>query len=404
MLRKIVRSYYKLRYMPRNLFVTLAGIMGEVVVIRRHLVELGRPDRALGTETEIASFCDDATRLLMDLSTKLAASTARAEGLERALSRSGERLSRMEGALSGLHAAVSSLDAAGGQMRSELHALVEAEGRGRHVQLARLDHLVRMADQQALLSPASSWGPEASARVQRILAALNPVSVVGVAKLRVGRDHDGGYVMLDDFRGIGCAVSAGIADDVSWDIDLADRAIQVLQFDPTVAGPPVAHANFSFEPLRLAAADQPDALSLEGALSRSAQGGGDALLKMDIEGSEWDVLDAASEDTLSRCRQIVCEFHDLDRLCEPSFGDRAERVFGKLSRTHFVHHVHGNNCASFANVANVAIPQTLEVSFALRSAYQVAATQDVFPTELDRPNQPGRADLYLGRFQFGQVA
>jgi len=128
------------------------------------------------------------------------------------------------------------------------------------------------------------------------------------------------------------------------------------------------------------------------------------LLKIDIEGDEWAVFRAVSELTLSRFKQIVCEFHNLEKLGELEFGEIAREVFGKLASTHFVYHVHGNNCANFVNVGNVIVPQSLEVSFALRSAYGVAKGAELFPTPLDYSNQPGRADLYLGHFCFADTA
>ena len=128
------------------------------------------------------------------------------------------------------------------------------------------------------------------------------------------------------------------------------------------------------------------------------------VLKIDIEGDEWPVFLTTSERTMAHFKQIVCEFHNLERLCEQEFGDRAYAVFAKLARTHFVHHVHGNNCANFANVGNVIVPESLEVSFGLRSAYNTQACLETFPTPLDCPNEPGRADLFLSYFQFDDAS
>jgi hypothetical protein len=121
---------------------------------------------------------------------------------------------------------------------------------------------------------------------------------------------------------------------------------------------------------------------------------------MDIEGAEWEIYIGLADDELRRFKQIVCEFHELDRLADQGFADRARRAFEKLAGTHFVCHVHGNNCANFANVGNVPVPQSLEVTFASRAHYTPEPTAEIFPTSLDRPNQPERADLYLGHFRF----
>lgn len=44
---------------------------------------------------------------------------------------------------------------------------------------------------------------------------MEPYELVGFEKIRVGRNNDGGYVMVDDFDGIEAAYSIGINDDVS---------------------------------------------------------------------------------------------------------------------------------------------------------------------------------------------
>src|SRR5476651_2191886 len=74
----------------------------------------------------------------------------------------------------------------------------------------------------------------------KLLRLLAPERAEGVAKIRVGGRHDGGYVMLDDFRGIEGAYSLGIGPDVGWDLALAERGVPVWQYDPTVSGPPVS--------------------------------------------------------------------------------------------------------------------------------------------------------------------
>ena len=269
-------------------------------------------------------------------------------------------------------------------------------------QAERIETLNTAVLHQKLILPSWKWTPEAAERVRSMLALLSPVAVPDVTKVRLGRDHDGGYVMLDDLAGIATALSLGIADDISWDLDIAARGVRVLQFDPTVSAPPEAHPRLHFEPLLVASHDCVGEISLSTiVLTRAGPPDAPLLLKMDIEGSEWEVFEATDGLILSRFKQIVCEFHTLDRLGEEEFGNRAEAVFKKLAATYFVYHVHGNNCANFASVANIAVPQSLEVSFALRSAYHTTRNTDVFPTSLDHPNQPGRADLYLGEFRFG---
>jgi FkbM family methyltransferase len=51
------------------------------------------------------------------------------------------------------------------------------------------------------------------------------------------------------------------------------------------------------------------------------------LLKMDIEGAEYDILDGASTAVLSRIRNIVFEYHEIERGWE-----RLENVKQRLSK------------------------------------------------------------------------
>lgn len=60
----------------------------------------------------------------------------------------------------------------------------------------------------------------------------------GSGFVRIGRKNDGGYVMFDDFESRKYAYSIGIADDVSWDRDIASRGLDVYMYDHTIQGLP----------------------------------------------------------------------------------------------------------------------------------------------------------------------
>jgi hypothetical protein len=124
------------------------------------------------------------------------------------------------------------------------------------------------------------------------------------------------------------------------------------------------------------------------------------ILKIDIEGSEWDVFDAASEAELGRFSQIIGEFHDFDKVLDRRWCERAQRVLAKLRAQFDVVHVHGNNYGTYEVIANVPIPSVFELSFANRSMYRSVETDEVFPTALDQPNHPDRTDIFLGMMRF----
>ena len=235
------------------------------------------------------------------------------------------------------------------------------------------------------------------------LQLISPVHALDIAKRRVGSAEDGGYVMLDDLDGIGVCYSLGVGQDVSWDRALAERGAQIYQYDNTIEAVPEQHPNFhhfrigiTHDPALAPDLKRIDALLAEnGHLDRA-----DMILKIDIEGHEWDVLDALDPAIFTRFRQIVGEFHGLKLLHVDSFRERADRVFAKLRRTHEVVHVHGNNFAGIALVAGIPVADCIELSFASRKHYRFAPSSEIFPGPLDSPNNINLPDLFLGSFQY----
>jgi hypothetical protein len=75
-----------------------------------------------------------------------------------------------------------------------------------------------------------------------IMGRLEPMRAPEHRKIRVGKECDGGSVMLDDFTGIVAAYSIGISDEVSRDLDIAQRGIEVFQYDHTIPSAPLRHA------------------------------------------------------------------------------------------------------------------------------------------------------------------
>ena len=284
----------------------------------------------------------------------------------------------------------------------QLHRQTERRLAGPDRSLADLGRSTtsRVDQQQRLILKISS-SDEAQAQFLKLARFFSPRAAVGHRKVRLGRQNDGGYVMLEDFEGVGAAFSFGIGDDSSWDLDVANRGIATYQFDHTIASAPASHPNLHFYSRKILPKPHEDGETIAGLLERHGGGpGARNLLKMDIEGDEWPILEHAELDHLQRFTQIVCEFHNFSHAAHPSWCARATAVMDKLSQAFQVVHVHGNNTLSLVCIGNVPFPEVLEVTLANRECYQFEDTDQSFPTLLDQPNSIGSADLYLGRFKF----
>lgn len=211
---------------------------------------------------------------------------------------------------------------------------------------------------------------------------------------RIGARHDGGYVMIDDFKEKDTAYSIGIASEISWDMDMAHRGMQVYCFDHTIQKLPAENKNLHFFKLGLCGRtnlsqglhtlDTMLALNHHEEKSRM-------ILKIDIEGAEWDFLQRVPCETLSRFSQITMELHHL------TDADSHESILSgleKINRTHQPVWVHANSAGGVFESGDLQMPELLEVTFANRNEYTLIPSDYDCPTELDFPNT-GEKDIRL---------
>lgn len=247
----------------------------------------------------------------------------------------------------------------------------------------------------------SSSSVETQKKIIEFLSYLQPESINSAKKIRIGSVGDGGYVQLDEFSGVTLALSFGINDNDSWDLEIASRGMPVWQFDYTIEKSPSSHPLLKFQKKKVAGSPGEGLITLQELItSHEAASDPNILLKIDIEGSEWEVFDNCPEHKLSQIRQILCEFHGLSRLDDVGFYNLAHRVVSKLHRNFVPYHVHGNNNSRVVNLANITFPDVLEISYANRSLYTSSPSNVIFPTNLDYANNPSSPDIFLGKFQF----
>lgn len=208
--------------------------------------------------------------------------------------------------------------------------------------------------------------------------------------------------MIDDIDSATTPVaySIGINRDVSWDTDVANRGIDVFMYDHTIAGLPSSHSRFHFRRQGLTG-------SATGAEMRTlAQMVQDndhqhlprMLLKIDVEGAEWDALLHTPSDLLSRFSQIVIEFHGLIPTTHDISSQRVSDVLDKLLVTHRPVHVHGNTYGPSLILPGIVLPWGAEVTYASRAIYGERFTTSTryFPTHVDASNRRDRCDMILG--------
>ena len=87
----------------------------------------------------------------------------------------------------------------------------------------------------------------------------------------------------------------------------------------------------------------------------------DMILKMGIEGYEWDSFLYMNLNILRQFKYIIVEFHFSDK-----YKSIYSKILKKLNKTHQIFHLHCNNCGQFINFDGYSICDSLEVSYVIR--------------------------------------
>jgi len=237
-----------------------------------------------------------------------------------------------------------------------------------------------------------------------IVSLLSPMDVKGGKYLRIGRNYDGGYVMLDNFqqKKFDAAYSFGIYDDISWDEAIGEWGTDIFMYDPSIDQLPKNHPKFHFFKKGLTGFKKMDGFKTLGEFIADNKHSSckNMIMKMDVEGCEWDVFKEIKPDTLNQFAQFVVEFHDLSSaVYNPKFSIVVD-VLKKINQTHQIVHVHGNNCAAPLWIGDLVLPSSLEVTYVRRSDAEntFIPNSRQFPTEIDQPNFESWPDIFLGEF------
>lgn len=213
--------------------------------------------------------------------------------------------------------------------------------------------------------------------------------------IRIGREHDGGYLMLDEFCPDMVAYSFGICDDVSWDKAIAEKGIACFMYDHTINRLPEEHELFHWSQEGICDVDKVEHCStLETFIKRNGhEGRTDLILKMDVEGAEWNAIAATDSSTLAQFSQMVFELHDM---YSSSLHGKICKFLSKINKTHQPVYVHGNNWADYERTGNLVMPWALEVLYLRKSDHNFRESAHFYPLEQDMPNNADFSDIRLG--------
>ena len=232
--------------------------------------------------------------------------------------------------------------------------------------------------------------------------------------LRLGRDNDGGYLVDSrDVAAADCLISLGLFDDWSFDRSFVrQKKVPVFGYDGSISWRTFAqkirrdlldgrhHSVIRYDARllldylrffsgrnrhiqRFVGSDRSDGFVSMAQVFETALGQGFSrpYLKIDIEGSEYGILDDLIRHA-GLTAGLVIEFHDCDRHLDEIGGFVAAYPLRLV-------HIHANN---YGPVTAQLLPTVLEFTF---SSSSDAGERPVFPHRLDMPNNRDVAEITL---------
>jgi len=181
--------------------------------------------------------------------------------------------------------------------------------------------------------------------------------------LRLGEKNDGGYFIPDDLIGIKGCLSAGIGNLCGFENDLALKKIDCFMADHSINFPPKNNSKFFFLKKFISNYTDKKHLSVIEWVHSSTEKSKDYILKLDVEGDEYRILESLNKDELLRFRIVIVEFHHFSNILNP-FGYRyINLIFKKVLKYYTIVKIHPTIGYAPFEIKNLKIYDLYEVTF-----------------------------------------
>jgi len=199
-------------------------------------------------------------------------------------------------------------------------------------------------------------------------------------KLRLGKDNDGGYIIVDIPNiTYNLFLSGGIENDISFEEDFINKYKNVLclAFDGSITQLPKENNRINFWKIFIGGCESRNYTNLHDFINNFDN----IFIKMDIEGGEVEWIKSLNNKQLNKFNQVVIEFHF-------PFSDKEIKMFEKINGNHYLVHFHGNNAGGVINYKGIIIPNVFECTY-LHKKYFIdnpELNKELIPSILDMPN------------------
>ena len=232
-------------------------------------------------------------------------------------------------------------------------------------------------------------------KILNLIKCFKPIKTQFDLK-RIGDKNDGGYLIPDIINKIKYCVSGGVGHTNEFEVQLEKFGIKSFLADYSVEAPKNLN-NFNFKKKFLASYNDIDKIDINSWIESF----GDefeiekSILKLDIEKSEYEVINSIHEDILKKFKILIIEFHGLEMIGEESFYQKLHSVKHKILKNFLTVHIHPNNCCGMHNVRKFKVPSVLEVTYLNKIICNKSNEPYHLPHNLDAKNKVKYKDIFL---------
>jgi hypothetical protein len=187
---------------------------------------------------------------------------------------------------------------------------------------------------------------------------------------------------------------------IQFDDELAKRGIDVYMYDHTISSLPYNNSKFHWSKIGICASNErtQDLKTLEDLMKENGHiSEKNMILKIDVEGAEWNSLNELNEDILRQFKYIAIEYHFI----EPSKEELYYNVIKKIHRSHQAFYLRCHGRENISPIRN-RICLYLEVSYIIREGNKFDKDYSIYPIfELDfvEARNDNKTEINLNAFK-----
>jgi hypothetical protein len=214
-------------------------------------------------------------------------------------------------------------------------------------------------------------------------------------KMRLGNEHDGGYIIMDTAREkYDYLLSGGVGGDIGFEKAFTEKYdVDCMVFDGECNKAEDLCKNenkITFVKKNISNINNANITNMKEYINKY----NNVFLKMDIEGHEFPFLAELTYEELNKIKQMTLEFH---------FPSSPQHwvILNKIAQTHYLIHYHANNnnwllYPVITEAGHHTVPAVFECTYIRKDCLEnPPLNKEALPTNLDNRNTNAKLDYLI---------